>query len=332
MKALVHFFRKSLPITFAAILLICSGFWAVEFLTFGGKVAVNTFDNQSFVFPFIMHYLGSFPLVMWLIGGAFLLVFALAVLTLNTKFIFIQERTFMPILFLGFIVGFPNLGLMPTPVVLFSLFFVVALHRMFNSYREDSATSNFFEASFFIGFGSFLWLPGIIFIIVIFAGLVIFRHFNWREWVSAIVGFLTPLIFFELYQFFVNEQAWVLAKAIGRAFVTAGPYDVSLTRLNLVFILFVAFLVLVGSIKFLHHYDSFKIRSRKIFLVFFWTFACALLGFLILGGISYEVIFIGAIPVSFLLAYFFSVDSNPTRFQSVLFVLFIVLAFIQVVL
>ncbi len=194
-----------------------------------------------------------------------------------------------------------------------------------------SSRSDIFEASFIVGIGSFFWLPGLIFISVILAGLAIFRQFNWREWVSSIVGFLTPLFFFELYQFFVNNQAWVLVGDIANAFLTASPYNLILTRLNLVFIFYVAFLVLLGSIKVMQNYDSFKIRSRKIFIVFFWTFVCALLGFLFLEGISYEVIFLGAIPVSFLLTYLFSVDRNPTRFQSILFVLFIVLAFMQVV-
>ncbi len=331
MKALVRFFRNSLPITFAAILIVCIAFWVVEFYMFGRNSVVSDFGQQSLVFPSIAHYFDGLPLVMWGAGAAFFIVFSFVVLTLNTRFIFIQERTFMPVLFLGFIIGFPNIGLIPTPVALFSLFFVIALHRVFNSYRADYALSNFFEASFIVGFGSFFWLPGLIFILVILAGLAIFRQFNWREWVSSIVGFLTPLFFFELYQFFVNNQAWVLVGDIANAFLTASPYNLILTRLNLVFIFYVAFLVLLGSIKVMQNYDSFKIRSRKIFIVFFWTFVCALLGFLFLEGISYEVIFLGAIPVSFLLTYLFSVDRNPTRFQSILFILFIVLAFMQVV-
>lgn len=235
----------------------------------------------------------------------------------------------MPVLFLGLLLGFPNAGLAITPVVIFSLFFVFALNRIFSSYHKDNALANFFEAAFIVGFGSFFWLPGIIFILVVFAGLFIFRQFSWREWVVTLVGFLTPLVFFDLYQLFFNNKAWVLLHAVYQAFVAKSPYAATLSRFNLIFIAYVGFLVLLGSIKIIQHYDSFKIRSRKIFIVFFWTFVCALLGFFFLQGITYEIIFLGAAPASFLLTYFFSVDKNPSRFQSILFTLFVVLAFLQ---
>ena len=332
MKALVRFFRYSLPFTFAVILAICTLFWVVEFFTFGRTANPAEFAQHSLLFPSVVHVFNGNPLLMWIAGVVFFIVFALSVLNLNSRYIFIQERTFMPVLFLGLLVGFPNAGLVLTPVALFSLFFVFALNRIFSSYRKDYALSNFFEAAFIIGFGSFFWLPGLIFIIVVFAGLAVFRQFNLREWIVVVVGFLTPYVFFDLYQLFLNNRSWVLVDAIGLSFRSTGPYVATLSRLNLIFIVYVGFLVFLGSVKIIQHYDSFKIRSRKIFIVFFWTFICALLGFWLLRGITYEVIFLGAAPASFLLTYFFSVDRNPSRFQSLLFVLFIALAFLQLIL
>ena len=329
MKALVRFFRNSLPFTFAVILAICTLFWVIEFFTFGQTSSPSVFTQHSLLFPSVANVFGGNPLLMWVAGLIFFIVFALLVLDLNSKYIFIQERTFMPVLFLGLLVGFPDSGLVLTPVALFSLFFVFALNRIFSSYRKDYALSNFFEAAFIIGFGSFFWLPGLIFIAVVFVGLAVFRQFSWREWAVSIIGFLTPFVFFELYQLFFNNRSWVLVDAILTAFRSTGPYVGTLSRINLIFIVYVGFLVFLGSIKIIQHYDSFKIRSRKIFIVFFWTFICALLGFCLLRGITYEIIFLGAAPASFLLTYFFSIDRNPSRFQSLLFVLFIVLAFLQ---
>jgi len=329
MKELVRFFRNSLPFTFAVILTICALFWVLEFFTFGQNTHPAAFNQHSLLFPSVANVFGGVPWVMWLTGAVFFIVFALMVINLNTKYIFIQERTFMPVLFLGLLVGFPDTGLVLTPVALFSLFFVFALNRIFSSYRKDNALPNFFEAAFIISFGSFFWIPGLIFIFVVFTGLAVFRQFNWREWVVTIAGFLTPLVFFELYQLFFNDKAWVLVNAISSAFTSPGPYTGTPSRLNLVFIIYVGFLVLLGSLKIIKLYDAFKIHSRMIFLVFFWTFICALTGLWFIPGITYEIIFLGAAPASFLLTYFFSVDRNPTRFQAILFLLFIVLAFLQ---
>lgn len=330
MKSLVRFFRNSLPFTFAVILFICAAFWIVEFAAFGKHGFNYDFSQQSLTFSYFTRSIEISPFLMWITGAAFFIVFSLLVLNLNSKYIFIQERTFMPVLFLGLMVGFPNAGLSLTPVAFFSLFFVFALNRIFNSYRQDHSQANFFEAAFLVGFGSFFWLPGLIFIFVVFAGLAVFRQFSWREWVVTIVGFLAPMVFYDLYQLFINNIPWAFANAVIDSFQTSIP-RVTLSSLNLAFIAYVGFLVLLGSIRVLKQYDSFKIRSRKIFIVFFWMFFCSLLGFLLLGGISYEIIFLGGAPAAYLLTYFFSVDRNPSRFQAILFTLFIVLAFLQVV-
>lgn len=330
MKSLVRFFRNSLPFTFAVILFICAAFWIVEFSSFGKEGFLFDFKTQSLTFSYFTSSIGNSPLLMWVVGAAFFILFSLLVLNLNSKYIFIQERTFMPVLFLGLLVGFPNAGLSFTPVAFFSLFFVFALNRIFNSYRQDHALANYFEAAFLVGFGSFFWLPGLLFILVVFAGLAVFRQFNWREWVVTVVGFFTPVVFYDLYQLFINNTPWAFAKAVTVCFQTSIP-GVTLSPFNLAFIAYVGFLVLLGSIRVLKQYDSFKIRSRKIFIVFFWMFVCSLLSFWLLGGVSYEIIFLGGAPASYLLTHFFSVDRNPSRFQAILFTLFIILAFLQVV-
>ena len=240
MKALVLFFRNSLPFTFAVILVICGLFWTAQYYTFGASQPLPDFSQHSLLFPSLVSALAKFPLVMWGAGVVFFIVFSLLVLNLNSRYIFIQERTFMPVLFLGLLLGFPNVGLAITPVAIFSLFFVFALNRIFSSYHKDTALANFFEAAFFVGFGSFFWLPGIVFILVVFAGLLVFRQFSWREWVVTVVGFLTPLVFFDLFQLFFNDKSWFLLHSFYQAFVVAGPCAGPMSRFNLAFIAYVS--------------------------------------------------------------------------------------------
>ena len=329
MKTLVRFFRRSLPLAFSAILLVCVLFWISGLVPLNQNQAGGLLYQHSIIFTH--NLFGPHPqyLILWFGGLALFILVSLIILNLNSKYIFIQERTFMPVLFFGLLAGFPASVQVISPVAIFSFFLLFSLSKIFNTYRSKQCLSSYFEAAFLIGLGSFFWLPGIIFFFPVVAGLAIFRPFNWREWTVAVVGFVTPLAFYQFYQLFFNDRPDILFNAIVTAFRTAGPYSEILTKMQLVYISFVGFLILVSSIKLIQRYDSFKIRSRKIFILFFWVFVTAVVGYLIIPGITYEVGYIVAIPTSFLLTFYFTIDRNPTRFQSILFVTFLTLAFLQ---
>ncbi len=329
MKALVQFFRRSLPLTFSVILFLCILFWFSGLFSHGEDRVNGLFNQHSMIFTQSLFGLYTQHTILWLGGITLFVLVSLLILNLNSKYIFIQERTFMPVLFFGLLAGFPAAVQVISPVAVFSFFLLFSLNKIFNTYRANHSLSSYFEAAFLIGLGSFFWLPGLIFFFPVVAGLAIFRPFNWREWTVAIIGFITPLALYQLYELFFNDRPDNLIVAIVAAFKLHGPYAQNLSKMQLVYLAFVGFLVLASSIKLIQRYDAFKIRSRKIFILFFWVFVTSVFGYLLVPGITYEVLYIGAIPVSFLLTFYFTVDRNPTRFQSILFFVFLVLAYWQ---
>jgi|GEM_PF-701034 hypothetical protein len=329
MKMLVKFLRGSLPLSFTAILLMVLVYWMSGLFSTSMQQESGLYVEHSLIFNQSFSWFSTRHLIMWIFGVSVFVTVSLFILNLNSKYIFIQDRTFMPMLFFGLLAGFPSSTQIISPIALFSFFLLFSLNKIFNTYRVKDVLSNYYEAAFLIGLGSFFWLPGIVFFFPVLAGLTIFRQFIWREWTVAIVGFVSPFAFYQFYQLFFNNKPYYLFDAITNAFKTAGPYAHNLDKMQLVYIGFVAFLVFAGSIKLIQYYDSFKIRSRKIFIMFFWIFLTCGVGYWLVPGITLEILYICAIPISFLLTFYFTIDRNPTRFQSLLFTAFLVLAFVQ---
>ena len=85
-------------------------------------------------------------------------------------------------------------------------------------------------------------------------------------------------------------------------------HDRGIGYLNLYYLIFYAYLllaVLVASRKMLISYQGLKIYIRKFFQLNFWIFAFVLATFLAIYSRDVEMIQFLAIPVAYILSYFF---------------------------
>ncbi|MFH1004791.1 MAG: DUF6427 family protein [Bacteroidota bacterium] len=91
------------------------------------------------------------------------------------------------------------------PIVIANLPLLFGLHKLMKTYRKKTAFSEVFDAGFFIAIASLIYFPSIVFVILIWIGLIIIRPFIWREWVISFMGFITPWIFFVFYYLWNNK-------------------------------------------------------------------------------------------------------------------------------
>jgi hypothetical protein len=117
------------------------------------------------------------------------------------------------------------------PVIFVNFFLIVSLGSILNLYQSENTSISIFSASTLAGLSALLNMTYIAFFIVVLIGINIFRSFNFRENISAMIGFLMPLyvgtminylingnflpihIFFPDYGVF-NSQYWALNSAL----------------------------------------------------------------------------------------------------------------------
>jgi hypothetical protein len=159
-------------------------------------------------------------------------------------------------------------------------------------------------ASFLIAIASLIYARSLILILVVWIGLAILRPVRWREWVFTILGFLTPYVLLFSWYYLSGQDLAENWEKIRFNFV----HDREPYYINIYYLIFYGYLLLIllgASRKMIGSYQILKIYIRKFYQLNFWLFAFVLAFFLIIYSRAIEMIYFLAIPVSYVLSYYF---------------------------
>ena len=235
---------------------------------------------------------------LFIIGMMFLTV------NFNTKAFFINERTFLPAFFyLALVSLFPEFQRL-SPIMPAAVFLIIALMRIADSYRVTGVAYNFFDAALLISTGS-LFYPGLIwFGILVFIGIAVFRTGSFIEIMSAVIGLIAP--------YFITAGVYYMTdadfNALGKQFTDNLFNEILVYQYSkplVVALIFTGITLLAGLVFLLSRINTQKIRSRKIFYLLIWMFLLNSALFFILPSVSVEMIWLAAIPVSYILSHYF---------------------------
>lgn len=263
-----------------------------------------------------------------LVALSLVLAQALLLIRLNTRFILINNRTYLPaIIYILITASIPDLQRL-NPVIFSGFFLLLGLELMFYGYQSGKIAYEFFTASFFISLGATFYPYLLFFLFIVWAGLIILRPFYWREWAFSIIGFLMPWLFVFSYYYLIHDHPDKIITDLSHAFQV--DYDFPLySLLTYIFGIFTLLLVLVASQFMIIGFASKKILTRKAFLLFLWLFINCLGVFLLVDQASVEIIFLAAIPLSYLISHYLTFVRS--HFWGELFItgLFLIIFLIQ---
>ena len=238
------------------------------------------------------------------LGLGLVVITGFLLIRLNTRFIFIQDRTHLPLLFFLMLAGsYPPLERL-NPVVPASIFLLIALERMLESYRVDRLSMNPFEASILLGIASLFYAPACFFILVIWIAQGLLRPQYWREWIYTLLGFALPYIVLYAYYYLAGRSFGDETRQI-LSFLSDRTPQLVLPVTYRLFFGYVLLLVIMSSFQLLRVFQAKKILARRAFnLLFWWFLTCAGI-FLFVPAVSIEIFLLSFIPVAFILSHYF---------------------------
>jgi len=261
-----------------------------------------------------------------LFSFAIVTLIAFLIIHFNTVVFFMNERTFLPALFFIIITGFFPHNQLLNPVLPASVFLMLALNRIMDGYRKPGVAYNFFDASILISFGSLFYGNLIWFGLLVIIGIALLRAGSLIEIFISLTGLITPyIITFGLYYVLGKDLSELLVVIKGNLFDVSAVYEFS--RITIV-VLVVAGIVTLDAIANLFMVINMKkIKSRKTFSLLLWTFLLSGVLYFVLPSVSVEMIWITAIPASYILAHYF-VFVKKRLVPEIMFVLFLLLVII----
>jgi len=301
---LLKFFKGTGPGVIFLLIITFGLLWVSAFLD-PRLPGTNIYETRPMpLYSIVKFLIGSKPLPGVIFSFAILSVMLFLLVNFNTSVFFINERTFLPaVIYVLFSALFPENQVL-NPVLPATLFLMLSFRRIMDSYRKQGIAFNFFDASVLISLGSLFYANLIWFGLLVLIGIALLRPGNITEISSSLIGLVTPyILIFGLYYVLVKDPGILLGDIRENLFGDSQGY--SFQRLTIVVLIYSGLMILISTGYLLQGINSKKIKSRKTFYLLLWGFFLSLAVYFILPSVSVEIVWITAIPVSYLLANYF---------------------------
>jgi hypothetical protein len=320
---LLRLFKGTGPGVIFLIIITLLSVWVTAFLKLRNHFSLY-FDLEPMpLYGVLSGIIGTNPLIGIIITVLLVSLMAFLMVNLNTTLFFINERTFLPAVIYILLTGlFPQYQLL-NPAIIGSMFLMLAIRRIMDAYRIQGTAYNFFDAAVLISIGSLFYANLIWFGLLAIIGIAMLRTGNIKEIAISLIGLATPyIITFGIYYVLGMDLKYLISvieyNLIGR------PDYYAFSRLAIAALIFFALSIIIGTGYLLSVINSKKIKSRKTFNLLLWTFVISLAVYFALSSVSVEMIWITAIPFSYIMAHYF-IFLKKKLIPEIIFSLFFVL-------
>jgi len=301
---LLKIFKGTGPGVIFLILLTLGLLWISAFLH-PQQVSLPVYEAKPMpLYALMRQIIGLKPLGSLLSTLVLLGLMLFLISNFNTTIFFINERTFLPVLFYVLLSAVFPQNQTINPALPAAVFMILALLRIMDAYRKQGIAYNFFDAGIFIGIGSLFYANLIWFGIVIFAGIVLLRTVNIKEIAVSLLGLLTPYVIIIGFFYVTDRNIGMFLSDINEN-IFGNTHSFLFDRYTVLVLIYIALMLLISITFLFSRLNIKKIKSRKTFYLLLWVFAVSLLLYFFIPAVSVEMMWIAGIPASYFLAHYF---------------------------
>lgn len=162
-------------------------------------------------YSFVMRYLTN-TIISSIFALILIIIQAFYLVYINKVYNFISQRTFLTsLLFVLISSAFLNLHYLH-PAIIANIFVLLTIVEIFSSYQKPKVYKASFNSGFLIAVAGLFYVNANFLILFVFISLMVLHSFNWREWISVIIGFITPYII-TLFIYYYTDQ-WMSLRVI----------------------------------------------------------------------------------------------------------------------
>jgi hypothetical protein len=234
-----------------------------------------------------------------IVNYVLVLLISLLLMHINEYFSMARDATFLPAyLFLFIVFAIPNLQVIQ-PIFLSALFIALSFRSIFLSIDHKYTVNKAFNAGFLIGMASLFYTYAIFLVAIIPITIYILRNnLNGRNLLAPLLGAILPGLYLLVYYFIFKDTSLFFALILQSFNSTS---ENLLNNHTILFYLgYLVIITLVASFFIIKQYDEKKINTRRYYKVLFIYFIATLF-LLLIPPVSFEIIVLIALPLTFLL-------------------------------
>jgi hypothetical protein len=260
---------------------------------------------------------------------ASIMVFIQAVLVnyLINHYNLLGKSTFLPALMYITISGLFIPFLMLSPPLICNFLLLWMLFKMFDLYKGEEAKSISYDLGMIVAIGAMIYLPFVYMFLAIWIAMIIFRPFDWREWIACVMGFITIFFFLAVF-YYLNDklgQFFDIWLPLGTKF----PVHITINYYNYLVLIPVIVILVFSAFKLQQNFFKSYVQTRKSFPLLFFIFLIASFSFYIRSGFLLDHFLLCSIPVAVFCAYYFLYASTRWFYETLYILLLASIIYFQ---
>ena len=190
------------------LMILIAAIWFADVFTPYSSTGPDSFGAVS---PEINLFFNTNPLFANFISLLLTAFNAFLIGQLNNRHTIIRTRSFLPVMFFLLLIScWHETHLFVSIHIALSLF-ILALFVIFAVYRNRNAAEQAFLSSFLIAVASIMFFPVILFIPLIWIGLILFHSFSLRNLLATLIGVIAPwLICIAVRYYYQPDLLWLI--------------------------------------------------------------------------------------------------------------------------
>lgn len=243
----------------------------VYFLNFGFAPLP---DSDGYLWQPLMPFFST-PIISLLAGSAMLAGLALLAMHINSAYVFIRKRTVLPAAMILLVFSCHPTFIYMSPAYVGVLTMFLLIFVFFGSYNGQNSPNVAFRASFILGMGSLFVPLLLIYLPVVWIGLVLMRNFSFRAVLTSLFGLF--IIYFPAFSYFFftdNLQTFITPFQYNINELLGFPFlGFSIAEWSILGVWVLLFIVIVGDNYLNRHKDKIRVRAYLSLLGFIATIA-----------------------------------------------------------
>jgi hypothetical protein len=324
---MIQVFRSFNPLNIVWLVIIL-------FLTRIGYI-FNVPDKLEFVFvepfarllvPVAYEYAFS-PGVNILLASVLVLIQALLLNYLVNHYNLLSKPSFLPALMYVTLSGLFSPFLILSAPLICNFLVIWMLFKFSALYKGDGTMSVAYDAGMIVAIGSLIYFPFIYMFLAIWIALMLFKPFNWREWIAGVLGYGT-IFFFLAVIFYLNDKIAVFYNIwipLGKKF----PDHISINSYNYLLLVPVLMILVLCAFKLQQNFFKSYVQIRKSFQLLFFIFLIAGFSFYVNASFHLNHFLLCIVPAGVFFAYYFLYATKKWFYESLYLLLLISIIYFQ---
>ena len=215
-----------------------------------------------------------------------------------------------------------------SPAMLCNFLIIWMIEKFQSIYRRNDASSVMFDMGMIVGVGTLIYFPFIAMFILLYISLLIYRPFNWREWVIGLVGFASIYFFVAIYYYWNDSfdnfyQIWL-------PLATPFPSKLGIRFYDYIVLFPLLVILILSAYSLRKNFFKSYVQVRKSFQLLFFLFVLAMVSFYLKPHVRVYHFLLGVPSASVFMAYYFLHAKKKWVYESLYLLLLGFIIYFQV--